>query len=301
MDTSANAANVDYNDYNTVVWSDSGESIDTSSTGEPTAAMLGNVTRSTRTRGRQRNMMMKCPLHRVFSARGTTTRISRMNVQRLPLHQSLVDSLAYCLLQHLPRTFQLWLIANWPEWFLPPTVILKRQKPGWREEFDREVNAYHQLESLQGDVIPQLYGQTLCCQGKATRRAMVLSDVGDMAFCEADFPPIDVHLLTNMLEDAYRAIAKFGLFQVDCKLDNCHLFDGKIVILDLEQLGPLPHDATTEQTVRSVTDYLVDWWEKRQSFLRDEEEEEEREAEKWRHMQQNVNGPCPRNEANVDL
>ncbi|KAK0610024.1 hypothetical protein B0T17DRAFT_469867, partial [Bombardia bombarda] len=138
-------------------------------------------------------------------------------------------------IQILPRDLQLWLIERWPERFLPPTVILKRQKPRWRDEFDREVNAYRQLRPLQGDVIPYFYGQVLCRQGEASsRRAMILSDVGDVSLYGASCPRIDVHILTKLLEDAFLAIGKFGLCQVDTRLDNCHLFRDKIVVVDLE-------------------------------------------------------------------
>lgn len=51
------------------------------------------------------------------------------------------------------------------ERFLPPTVILKRQKPGWREEFDAEIEADETLRLAQGDVVPVCYGVALCSQG----------------------------------------------------------------------------------------------------------------------------------------
>jgi len=72
-------------------------------------------------------------------------------------------------------------------------VIFKRQKPGWREGSDAEIEAYETLRAAQGDVIPICYGVALCSQGDSAggvrkRRALILSDVGDVALDSRDCP-----------------------------------------------------------------------------------------------------------------
>jgi hypothetical protein len=173
--------------------------------------------------------------------------------------------LAYNLLQFLPQALQKWLLARWPEQFLPPTIILKRQKPGWRNEFDDEVRFYRQLEPLQGTVLPRFYGQVWSCQGVTMRRAIILSDVGDAALCEADFPSVDRNHLGELVKGAYGAIAEFGLTQTDPKMENTHLFGGRIVILDLEQFETIPSDEAEEEA-QNVADFIMTKWERRQLF-----------------------------------
>jgi hypothetical protein len=51
--------------------------------------------------------------------------------------------MASCFLQTLIAT-------NFPGFFLPDRVVLKKMKPGWLEEFDNEKTMYERLQSLQG-------------------------------------------------------------------------------------------------------------------------------------------------------
>lgn len=181
----------------------------------------------------------------------------KTNVLRLYLDRGLVESVACRLLQYLPHILQVWLTSKWPGLFLPPTVILKRQKPGWRREFDREIGVYKLLQPLQGSVIPRLYGEVMCYQGEAQRRAILLSGVGDTTLSKS--LTMDESLLADMVRNAHRSIAEFGLFQYESfNLDHCHLFHNNIIIVDLESVD-ITYD-TPEETAQSITNHLMRHW-----------------------------------------
>jgi hypothetical protein len=57
--------------------------------------------------------------------------------------------------------------------FLPPTVILKKQKPQWEDQFNTEKKAYDLLKPIQGIVIPKFYGEAMY----DTSPALVLSAI----------------------------------------------------------------------------------------------------------------------------
>lgn len=65
-------------------------------------------------------------------------------------------------LRFLPAPLRDMLRSRWPEWFLPPNIVLKRQKIGWDEEFDNETAIYRRLAPLQGTVVPVCYGVAHC-------------------------------------------------------------------------------------------------------------------------------------------
>lgn len=179
-------------------------------------------------------------------------------------------------LRILPRYFQSWIKTRWPEWFLPPTVIFKRQKPGRREEFDAEIEAYETLRAAQGEVIPICYGVVLCSQGDSDggvrkRRALILSDVGAVALDSRDCPKLESDHLRNMLRDAYWGMAKFGIINDDPKVSNHHVVDGRIVVLDLEQTdSPEPHKM--DRAIENAVDDFTYFWDRRQRALVEEEE-----------------------------
>lgn len=71
----------------------------------------------------------------------------------------------------MPQPVLSWLVRLLPEWFLPPTVILKErngEKPA--ESYENELDTYHHLRSLQGTYIPRLYGEAAVYTCAPTRR-----------------------------------------------------------------------------------------------------------------------------------
>lgn len=125
--------------------------------------------------------------------------------------------------------------------FLPPTVILKKQKPEWEEEFSIEKKAYDFLEPIQGTVIPYFYGEAIY----DTSPTLVLSDIAGTTLFELarDKFPKDKDNETfydqveNGLMDAFEALTSFGVKYTDQKLDNFLMVgDGRVMIVDLEMV-----------------------------------------------------------------
>ncbi|KAG7286747.1 hypothetical protein NEMBOFW57_009061 [Staphylotrichum longicolle] len=139
---------------------------------------------------------------------------------RLQIQPSLFDRLISWLLQ---------------QWFLPPQIVLKRQKINWDEEFDNEKHIYATLAPLQGKVIPICYGEAQCAAtGTTGTRALVLSDVGGVCLSEDAAKGFDVAQLEAMLEEFFRALAELKVAHDDFKLDNYRLVGDKIIVIDFD-------------------------------------------------------------------
>ncbi|KAK1763233.1 hypothetical protein QBC33DRAFT_598781 [Phialemonium atrogriseum] len=74
----------------------------------------------------------------------------------------------------LPHIAQDWIRTWFPGPFLPGTVIIKKLKAEWEEEFDTEIRMYNKLKLIQGQVVPVFYGE-IRADGTG---ALFLSDVG---------------------------------------------------------------------------------------------------------------------------
>ena len=178
------------------------------------------------------------------------------------------------LLHILPLSLQAWVKTQWPEYFLPPSVILKREKAGWREEFDNETKAYEMLRPLQGDVIPVCYGVALCHRDDwddETGRALILSDVGGTVLDSSDCPKLEPDELREMLRVSYRRMADFGIINDDNKVHNHHIVGNRIVVLDLEQTdSPEPHEV--DKAIELAVDDIIYFWNRRQRALAEEKD-----------------------------
>ncbi|PLN83457.1 hypothetical protein BDW42DRAFT_184230 [Aspergillus taichungensis] len=135
-------------------------------------------------------------------------------------------------------------IAPDPDWHAIPatatSVIVKQQKDEWEDEFENEVKAYHELKSLQGEVIPYFYGR-----GDFNGRpVLVLSDIDGISLKDLAHSNDETSedLLKACLEEAFSELSKYGAIYRDQKLDNFLLcYDeecgkSKVKIVDLEQV-----------------------------------------------------------------
>ncbi|RJE19039.1 hypothetical protein PHISCL_08622 [Aspergillus sclerotialis] len=125
--------------------------------------------------------------------------------------------------------------ACWPEWFLPPRVILKKQKSGWDDEFCREKTAYELLKPIQGTFIPYFYGEVTYDASPA----LVFSAIdGNNLFYLArhKFPENKDETLRKSLKDAFNALSSYGVEYRDEKLDNILWVDEQVMIVDFEQV-----------------------------------------------------------------
>ncbi|KAJ6090434.1 hypothetical protein N7486_009249 [Penicillium sp. IBT 16267x] len=129
-----------------------------------------------------------------------------------------------------------WIKARWPEWFLPPTVILKKQKVGWKDEFVTEIEAYKLLKPIQGTVVPYFYGEAVYDGSPAlVFSAITGSNLVDLA--RNKFPESKDQALQKSLEDALKALTSYGVEYRDERLDNFLWADGeRAMIIDLEQV-----------------------------------------------------------------
>ncbi|KAK4107444.1 hypothetical protein N656DRAFT_785218 [Canariomyces notabilis] len=137
---------------------------------------------------------------------------------------------------------------------LPPTVILKKRKADWEEEFEKEKQAYDVLKPIQGTIIPHFYGEAVY-DGSPT---LVLSFIVGKTLFELwrDLPEND---LRQRLEEALSALTSYGVHYTDMKLDNFLMVnDGRVMVVDLEQVE---FDTTTtwEESINSANvDSLIE-------------------------------------------
>ena len=94
---------------------------------------------------------------------------------------------------------------------------------------------YAILRPLQGSVIPLCHGQVSCVEGSVP--ALVLSDTGGFELCNPKAGGLPLNRLSNLLSEVFTALANYGIYHGDIKLDNFHLVggaDGRVMAVDLE-------------------------------------------------------------------
>jgi len=103
-----------------------------------------------------------------------------------------------------------WIKTRWPEWFLPPTVIFKRPKPDWEEEYATEKQAYNLSKPLQGTVIPYFYGEAIYGESPA----LVFSAIAGVTLLDLacnEFPVIKEEVIEKGIDDAFKALTSYGV------------------------------------------------------------------------------------------
>ncbi|KAG5771619.1 hypothetical protein H9Q72_001925 [Fusarium xylarioides] len=110
-----------------------------------------------------------------ITATGESSDDVHPNVLRLRVMKTCFDQALQSLFWVISGVTGPWLQNKFPEWFLPERIVLKSQKPNWEEEFDKELEAYHKLQPLQGAFIPRFFG---IIQYNNTR-TLILSDIGE--------------------------------------------------------------------------------------------------------------------------
>jgi hypothetical protein len=128
----------------------------------------------------------------------------------------LTATLIGALASLLPRKAWEWAKTRWPEWFLPRTLIFKKRKEGWDDEFANETRMYANLKALQGAVVPVCYGQVTCDDAPA----LLLSDTGGSELCHPDAGGVPMDRLAKLLRDALEAPACYHVSHGDIKLDK---------------------------------------------------------------------------------
>ncbi|KAK0750124.1 hypothetical protein B0T18DRAFT_322209 [Schizothecium vesticola] len=142
------------------------------------------------------------------------------NVAFLSISPGRLDRLL-SFLRFLPAPLRAIVQSRWPEWFLPPKIVLKRQKLGWDEEFDNEKSIYQRLAPLQGTVVPVFYGEASCPATEDTgTRALVFSHVDGIGLYEEAAGGMEREEVRSMLMASLLAMSSLGVIHDDYKLDN---------------------------------------------------------------------------------
>ncbi|KAL8377060.1 hypothetical protein RB595_007953 [Gaeumannomyces hyphopodioides] len=180
------------------------------------------------------------------------------NVVFLRVLPSTLGRLSDCLSRLLPATWRDRLEARWPEWFLPDRIILKREKPNWKEEFDNEVGMYKLLAPLGGHVVPKLYGQTeYPGTDDVRRRALIISDIGGIPLGEPEVGSLPLGRVEEMLNDAFQSIADAGVDHCDAKLDNIHVVGDRIMLIDFDTSEPVTEDVDPKYCAYTAVNHVL--------------------------------------------
>jgi hypothetical protein len=173
-----------------------------------------------------------------------------MHLQIVP---TAFDRVVTWMLHLLPVAVCAMVKSRCPEWFLPPRIVLKRQKKGWDEEFDNEKAIYKTLTPVQGSAVPICYGEAACAETETTgTRALVLSDIGGVSLHEDAARGLEVAQLEKMLSEPFRALASLKVAHDDYKLDNYRLVENKIIVIDFDSSYIFETEDPEFVTFRSV-------------------------------------------------
>ncbi|KAL2138257.1 hypothetical protein VTI28DRAFT_7185 [Corynascus sepedonium] len=149
--------------------------------------------------------------------------VYRLELKRPPLLIALIQRFA---------SLCPWARARWPEWFLPPAVILKKRKAGWEAEFKTEKQAYDVLKPIQGTIVPHFYGEAVYDGSPALILSLIEGET--LTHLWRNLPE---QVLEQRLEEALRALTSYGVHYTDAKLDNFMMLnDGRLMVFDFEQV-----------------------------------------------------------------
>ncbi|KAM3530113.1 hypothetical protein NHJ13051_001562 [Beauveria bassiana] len=124
-------------------------------------------------------------------------------------------------------------------WSLPTTIVVKKLKSNWDDEFTNELRMYEKLKSLQGKQIPVCYGEAYC----HGTRALVLQDIGGVSlYHRSALVDMSEAQIAQIILASYRPMISLNIAYDDWKLDNLYLVDGRVVFLDLEYVYELDFD-----------------------------------------------------------
>ena len=149
---------------------------------------------------------------------------------------------------------QAWFDLLFPEWTLPLRLILKKQKKNWEDEFEAEKVAYAKLRLLQGTVVPRLFGELQY----GNTPALLMSDIGGVCLAAPEGGMLELDEFRRLARQALTALSRFGVLQDDTKLDNFHLTDGRVMVVDLEMTSNENQEPLTDEQLEFGIDCAVD-------------------------------------------
>lgn len=213
----------------------------------PLAAYLVLTSRYKKIRFRSRDIC--APVSRIYNNRS----VFRLQLPATPTLNR--------ILSWTPRSVQSLLQRIFPEWFLPPTIILKEKTTERAEFYDNELQMYRRLHTLQGLCIPQLLGEattdgwipTLVLEdidGTPLNRLTVAdlaADTEDRVKTAAPQEGADPYavispVLKRELQDTFDLFRKKGVAHGDPELHNFIRVPGRVIAVDLEFAHDLGDD-----------------------------------------------------------
>lgn len=189
------------------------------------------------------------------------------NVLRLQVQPSVAQSVIQAVVGCLPSAIRTWFESSLPEWTLPSRLILKKHKEGWDDEFEMEKATYTKLRSLQGIVISRLFGELRY----DNTRALLLSDIGGVCLATPEGSLLELADFRRLLYQALTTLSHFKILQEDVKLDNFHLTNDKVMIVDLEKVSEESlSDEDLDFGIKSAVDSLAAFYERNQYYFWEE-------------------------------
>ncbi|KAL2129655.1 hypothetical protein VTI74DRAFT_7489 [Chaetomium olivicolor] len=161
----------------------------------------------------------------------------------------------------MPQLVYSWLQRLLPEWFLPPSVVLKERNPERADSYENEIDTYLHLRSLQGTHIPRLFGQVAVSYPHAQRRyqmskrptpAILLENVEGVPLHSLSTEELGSPRLLEDLQGIYKLLTEKGVVHGDPRLHNFLRVDKRIVAIDFEFSYPLPSDVTNEDALETL-------------------------------------------------
>ncbi|KAI0802129.1 hypothetical protein GGR55DRAFT_666975 [Xylaria sp. FL0064] len=176
------------------------------------------------------------------------------------------------LLSWLPPPIRTWVKNLFPEWFLPPVIILKEPNPDRPADFQNELNMYKRLRHLQGVHIPRCFGTAVSDNSSP---ALLLSYVEGTPLHQLELEALVAprileayqqrtklpHIwrkeiinvrLVSALQDMYGALTRSGVVHGDPQLHNFIWAKDHVVAVDLEFANLLPSTVTNIHEYRTL-------------------------------------------------
>ncbi|KAI1345380.1 hypothetical protein F5Y01DRAFT_320828 [Xylaria sp. FL0043] len=201
--------------------------------------------------------------------RAPASRIMRREVYRLDIPSCPISER---LLSWLPPPIRTCVKNLFPEWFLPPVIIMKEPNPDRPADFQHEVNMYKRLRHLQGVHIPHCFGTAI---SDNSNPALLLSYVEGTPLHQLELDALvtprilqayrqrtflrritDEDIinmrLASALQDMYDALTRSGVNHGDPQLHNFIWAKDHVVAVDFEFAYLHSNDITNMDEFRSL-------------------------------------------------
>lgn len=146
---------------------------------------------------------------------------NRPHALRLRIHYTFLErvcrAISTRIIPYLPTVFEIWLSTMWPKLtMLPDQVFYKKLDLEEGDDISKSVEAaaYAKLKSLQGSVIPRIYGIARCSTGPAI--IMSIAPGHELRYVHPDQCP----KVKTAIAAAYNRFTEAGIVHGDPQLHN---------------------------------------------------------------------------------